>query len=279
MLFHGNGVPPEQAESGPSPDVDVIIPVYNEGENIILTLESLRQFLQYRARVLICYDRDDDNTLPAIAGYRAAPLQVVLVRNAGRGVLGAVKTGFAASTAPCVVTMPADDDYNAERLNAMIGACQAGHDVVVASRFMRGGGGLVGCPFLKAAIVQAADWFMCHVARLPTHDASNGFRIFSRRVVDQIPVESAVGFAYSIELLVKAHRLRWPIVEMPVDWHQRKAGQSRFQIVRWLPQYMKWMFYALATTYAGRGAASVKLSDRAASVPPPEVVAHPQATD
>ena len=261
MPSHSN-VPPADAQAGPVADVDVIIPVYNEGENIVPTLDSLRRFLDYRVRVLICYDRDDDDTLSALAGYPAAPLELVLVRNAGRGVLGAVKTGLAASTAPCVVTMPADDDYNAHRLNAMIGACQDGHDVVVASRFMRGGGGLVGCPRLKAAIVEAADWFLFHVARLPTHDATNGFRIFSRRVIDQIPIESEVGFAYSIELLVKAHRLGWSVVEMPVVWHQRKAGQSRFQIVRWLPQYMKWLLYALATTYAGRGAASVKLSDR-----------------
>ena len=262
MQSHSNVVPPGQAQGGPAPDVDVIIPVYNEGENIVSTLDSLRQSLQYRTRVLICYDREDDNTLPVVANYHAAPLQVVLVRNTGRGVLGAVKTGFAASTAPCVVTMSADDDYNADRLNAMVAECRTGHDVVVASRFMRGGGRLVGCPRLKAAIVEAADWFLFHVGRLPTHDATNGFRIFSRRVIDQIPIESEVGFAYSIELLVKAHRLGWSVVEMPVVWHQRKAGQSRFQIVRWLPQYVKWLLYALATTYGGRGAASVNLRNR-----------------
>lgn len=269
---------PPAGAGAAAPDVDVVIPVYNEGENIIPTLDSLRWAIRYRTRVLICYDRDDDDTLTAVAGYDATPLELVPVRNTGRGVLGAVRTGFAASTAACVVTMPADDDYNAHRLNAMIETCLTGHDVVVASRFMPGGGGLVGCPRLKAAIVEVADWFLRHVARLPTHDASNGFRIFSRRVIDRIPIESQVGFAYSIELLVKAHRLGWPVVEMPVEWHQRKAGQSRFQIVRWLPQYVKWMLYALATTYARRGAASVKLNDGSPAAPasiPPAVAGTP----
>lgn len=239
--------------------VDIVIPVYNEGENILPTLESLRGSLYYRARVLICYDHDGDNTVIALAGYDPAPLELSMVRNRGRGVMGAVMTGFAATTAPCVITMPADDDYNAPRLNEMIRLQRDGYDIVAASRFMSGGGGLVGCPFMKAMLVQAAAWFMRHVARLPTHDASNGFRLFSRRVIAQIPVESNRGFAYSVELLVKAHRLGWPVTEVPVDWHQRKAGQSRFQIVRWLPQYLKWLLYALATTYIRRSPTSVRL--------------------
>ena len=266
-------------DGGVPPDVDVVIPVYNEGENIIPTLESLRRCLEYRARVLICYDHDDDNTLPAVAGYAEAPLQIRFVRNRGRGVLGAVKTGLAETTAACVVTMPADDDYNAARVNEMIRRSREGYDIVVASRFMRGGGGLVGCPWLKAVMVQAADWFMRYVARLPTHDASNGFRLFSRRVVEQIPIESQVGFAYSIELLVKAHRLRWPIVEVPVEWHQRKAGQSRFQIVRWLPQYLKWLSYALATTYAGRAPSSVALSEPVTASPMPHGIGRRRTPD
>ena len=247
------------ADHMPEAAVDIVIPVYNEGANILPTLESLRKSLRYRARVLICYDHDSDNTLTALAGYDAAPLELSMVRNRGRGVMGAVMTGFAATTAPCVITMPADDDYNAPRLNEMIRLQRDGFDIVAASRFMSGGGGLVGCPFMKAMLVRVAAWFMKHVVRLPTHDASNGFRLFSRRVIAQIPVESNRGFAYSVELLVKAHRLGWPVAEVPVEWHQRKAGQSRFQIVRWLPQYLRWLSYALATTFIRRGSASVKL--------------------
>lgn len=241
-----------------TPAVDIVIPVYNEGANILATLESLRCHLQVHARVLICYDHDDDDTLLAIANYDPKPLELMCVRNRGRGVLGAVATGLAATTAPCVITLPADDDYNAHRLNVMIDRQREGFDIVAASRFMKGAGGLVGCPLLKAMIVRAADWFMCHIVRIPTHDASNGFRLFSRRVVEQIPLESKVGFAYSLELLVKAHRLGWPIAEVPVEWHQRKAGQSRFQIVRWLPQYSRWLLYALATTYGGRRTVAVR---------------------
>ena len=103
-----------------------------------------------------------------------------------------------------------------------------------------------GCPWLKAVLVRTAAFFMYHIARVPTRDASNGLRLFSRRVLDEIPIESKVGFAYSIELLVKAHRLGWPIAETPFLWRERKAGQSRFRTIRWLPQYL-----ALARLRAG----------------------------
>ena len=240
---------------------DIVVPVYNEGPNIVGVLDSLKAALQFNVRVLICYDREDDDTLVALRGYDPRPLELVLVRNRGHGALGAVLTGFAESRAPCVITFPADDDYNAPRLNDLIRRFQDGCEIVAASRFMRGGR-MTGCPLLKAVLVRSAALFMWHVAAVPTHDASNGLRLFSRRVITQIPIESKIGFAYSIELLVKAHRLRWPVAEVPFHWQERKSGQSRFRTLRWLPQYTKWLFYALATTYLRRGPATIALIRR-----------------
>ena len=103
--------------SDPTPEtvVDIVIPVYNEGANILPTLESLRESLQYRARILICYDHDGDDTLVALASYAQTPLQLSMVRNRGRGVMGAVMTGFAASTASCVIVMPAGEGGDGRR--------------------------------------------------------------------------------------------------------------------------------------------------------------------
>ena len=237
---------------------DIVIPVYNEGANIVGVLESFRTGLEFPVRVLICYDREDDDTLPALQGYGTAPFPIMLVRNRGRGVLEAILTGLSASTAPCIITFPADDDYNAGRLNDLIRRFQEGSDIVAASRFMAGGR-MQGCPLLKAVLVRSAAFIMFHVGRVPTHDATNGLRLFSRRVIDLIPVESKVGFAYSMELMVKAHRLGWRISEVPFLWHQRKAGKSRFQVLAWLPQYLTWLFYAMGTTHFGRGPGSVIL--------------------
>src|SRR5262249_40367762 len=236
-----------------TPELDIVIPVYNEGRNIVATLAALRHALTTPARVLICYDRPADDTLPAIRSNPLAHegLPVEFVRNAGRGAHGAVMTGFAASTAPFVLMYAADDDYNAAMIDRMVALAKKGCDIVCPSRFMPGGG-MVGAPLLKATLLRAANFTLYHIARLPTRDASNGFRLFSRRVIDQIAVESDRGFCYSIELLVKAHRLGWTISEIPVQWFERQHGESRFRVLHWLPAYLRWYGYAFATTWLRR---------------------------
>jgi dolichol-phosphate mannosyltransferase len=243
-----------------TPELDVVIPVHNEGRNIVATLAALASSLATPARVLICYDHPDDDTLPALRDNPQPPggPSVELVRNPGRGPHSAVLAGFAASAAPFVLMYPADDDTNAGVLDRMVALARGGCDIVCASRFMPGGA-MVGCPLLKAALVRAGNFTLHHLARLPTTDASNGFRLFSRRVIDRIAVESDQGFCYSIELLVKAHRLGWPIADVPVRWLERRHGESRFRVVKWLPAYLRWYAYAFATTYLRRRPATVTL--------------------
>ena len=71
--------------------LDVVIPVYNEGENILALLDSLRAHVKTPLRVLICFDRDNDTTLPLVAGYpKSGMLELMLVKNEGKGVHGAI---------------------------------------------------------------------------------------------------------------------------------------------------------------------------------------------
>jgi dolichol-phosphate mannosyltransferase len=246
--------------SAAPPRLDVVVPVYNEAANILPTLQSLIRSVRTPLRVLICYDREDDDTLTAIANNRdaLAALTIEFVRNRGRGAHGAVLSGFAASHAPFVLVLMADDDYNAGIIDAMAALAESGCDVVCASRFMPGGS-MVGCPWLKAALVRTGNFTLYHLARLPTRDASNGFRLFARRVLDEIAIESDRGFCYGIELVAKCHRLGWRIGEVPAQWRERGHGASRFQAVRWLPAYLRWYLYAFATTYLRRPARTVRL--------------------
>jgi dolichol-phosphate mannosyltransferase len=241
-----------------APELEIVIPVYNEGANILRVLDSLRAHVRTPFRVLICYDHDDDDTLTALRAAGVGNLDVRLVKNRGRGALGAVLTGFEESRAPAVLVIPADDDDNAPHVDAMVDAFRDHCMIVSGSRFLPGGC-MVGCPWLKATLVRSSAWALHTFARLPSRDPSNGLRLFSREVLETIPIESTLGFAYSIELLVKCHRLGWKVGEVPVSWYERRAGQSRFRVLRWLPQYLRWFFYAFATTYLRRGPDTVTL--------------------
>lgn len=246
--------------------LDIVIPVYNEGPNILAALGALAREVKTPARVLICYDFEEDNTLPAVRDNPAAyaGLEVGFVRNPGRGAHAAVMAGFAASTAPSIAVYPADDDFNAGIIDRMVALVRGGCDIVCASRFLPGGT-MEGCPWLKAALVRTAAFTLHHFAALPTRDPTSGFRMFSRRIIEQIEVESEQGFCYSIELLVKAHRLGWRVGEVPARWFERKHGASRFRVLKWLPAYLRWYRYAFATTYLRRPPQTVGLRSTQAS--------------
>jgi dolichol-phosphate mannosyltransferase len=126
-----------------------------------------------------------------------------------------------------------------------------GCDVVCASRFIPGGS-MIGCRWYKAVPVRLVALTLHSLARLPAHDPTNALRLFSRRLLDRVRIESSEGFTYSIELLVKCHRLGWRIGEVPAQWFERREGASRFRVFNWAPAYLRWYLYAYATTYLRR---------------------------
>ena len=255
-------LPSIAATPGETYELDIVIPVYNEGANILRVLAALDDAVETSSLVLICYDFEEDDTLAAVREHWRGSIPVRFVRNPTRGPHSAVMAGLAAGRAPYAVVFPADDDFNPGQLDAMVAKAREGNEIVCASRFMEGGA-MVGCPWLKALLVRTAAVTLHHVAGVPTHDATNGFRLFSRRVIDEIAVASTEGFTYSIEFLVKAHRLRWPIAEVPVRWYEREHGQSRFKVLRWVPAYLRWYLYAFATSFARRAPDTVALKPSA----------------
>jgi glycosyltransferase involved in cell wall biosynthesis len=242
-----------------TPRLDIVIPVYNEGRNILATLSELRQHVTTPSRILICYDLPDDDTLSTIQAHpeRVEGLAIEFVRNPSRGPHAAVLAGFAASVAPFVLVFPADDNFNGPIIDLMVAKAEQGAKIVCADRFIPGGC-MVGCPWLKALLVRSAAFTLYHIAQLPSRDATSGFRLFSRRVIDSIEIESNTGFCYSLELLVKCHRLGWPVAEVPAKWFERNEGASRFQVLNWAGAYLRWYRYAFATTFLRRPPASVR---------------------
>ena len=156
--------------------------------------------------MLVVYDFDEDNTLPALRELAPRYPGVVAVKNTlGRGVVNAVRAGFAAATAEVVVVTMADLSDDVAIVPRMVELIRdEGYDIVCASRYMRGGR-QIGGPRLKRFLSRTAGVSLYWLAGWPTHDATNAFRAYRRSVLTAIPIESRGGFAYSLEITAKAH--------------------------------------------------------------------------
>ena len=218
----------------------IIIPVYNEGENIKTAVENIEKEVKYPYTINLIYDFDEDTTLEP-----ARDLNVNLIKNKyGRGVLNAIKTGLEeVKTEFAIVTM-ADLSDPPEVMNAMIdSAIKNNADIVCASRYMSGGG-QIGGPLIKKLMSKYAGLSLHYLAGLPVHDATNSFKLYRKTFLDNVTIESTGGFELGLELVVKAFKNGNKITEVPTIWHDRTAGKSNFKLIEWLPKYLKWYFKA-----------------------------------
>ena len=83
------------------------------------------------------------------------------------------------------------------------------------------------------------------LAGIPTRDPTNAFKAYRKDFLDVTPVESQAGFAMALELTVKAHFAGLRVEEVPAQWWDRTAGESRFRLLRWLPHYLRWWLWAM----------------------------------
>ena len=237
--------------------LEIVIPIYNEGDKVIKLLHRFQNIIKTQNRIFLCYDTEKDNIFQYKNDLKKFKFEVVLVKNPSTGPCSAVKAGLYYGNSDCVIVYPADDLLNINIIDQMYVAFVNNNDVVVASRFMKGGS-MKGCPLVKSILVRLSSSTLYFLSSIPVRDASNGFRLFSRRLLDSVNVESKVGFAYSLELLVKCNRLKLKIFEIPAQWEERSEGESRFMIFKWHPEYLRWYFYGLSTTWLKKSAYAVK---------------------
>jgi len=230
--------------SRPSP-LTVVVPVYNEGANIRRWWEQASPFLPPDASVRLVYDFDEDDTLPVARQLAAEGAPLTILRNGGKGVLGALLTGLRSVEAGPVLVSMADLSDDLGALPAMLAAYRAGADVVVASRYMPGGRH-IGGPWLKGQLSRWGGRSLKWLARFPVSDATNSFRLYDAALVRDIEVETTGGFAIGFEITVKAWMAGARIAEVPCTWRDRVAGESRFDLRRWLPLYTRLWGRAMA---------------------------------
>jgi len=234
-------------------ELSVVMPVFKEGEAVEPVLRAMTAAIADAHEILVVYDFDEDPTVPVIERLAAELPPVRGLRNdLGRGVLNAMKAGIAASSGAYVLVSMSDGSDEPSVVGPMVALARDGADVASASRYMRGGH-QVGGPLLKRIMSRAAGLSLHWFAGVPTHDPTNNFKLYSRRFLDSVEIESTAGFELALELTVKATLAGRRVAEVPTTWRDRTAGQSKFKLRKWLPHYLHWYFVAFRGRWLGRG--------------------------
>jgi glycosyltransferase involved in cell wall biosynthesis len=208
----------------------VIIPTYNERENIVLLVPELLA-LPVGVDVLVVDDNSPDSTGLIADEMAAHDARVSVIHRSGKLGLGtAYIAGFKealATGAERILTMDADYSHHPRYIPAMI-ECSQTADMVIGSRYVRGGGA-VDSPAMRRLLSYSANAFAKMMLGLKAMDCTAGFRCYRRAVLESIDLDTIFsdGYSFLIEMLYKVQRRGWRVAEVPIRFMDRRLGASK----------------------------------------------------
>lgn len=232
----------------------MIVPTYNELENLPALVGRLRS-LPGDVHVLIVDDHSPDGTgLMADAIAACDPGVTVLHRSGKLGLGTAYRAGFQHGLSQgyqFLCTMDADFSHSPESLPALLDLAASGYDLVIGSRYVRGGA-VVGSPPLRKFISYAANALAHTLLSVAARDCTAGFRCYRRQVLETIDLEAifSSGYSFLIEMAFLVERAGFRIGEVPITFVNRTEGASKinkreiykamYTIVRLRTRYLPW---------------------------------------
>jgi dolichol-phosphate mannosyltransferase len=209
----------------------VCLPTYNERENLEPMVRALGEVLPDGGRVLVIDDDSPDGT-GEIADRLAAdlPWLDVLHRPGKHGLGRAYIDGFRhalASGADLVLEIDCDFSHDPADVPRLIAAVEGGADLALGSRYVAGGA-TANWGLVRRLVSRGASIYT-RVLLMPIHDATGGFKCFRRRVLESIELETidAAGYVFQIETTYRALRKGFRVIEIPIRFVDRTAGQSK----------------------------------------------------
>lgn len=213
------------------PNVVVVVPTYNEIENIASIVGRLRQAVP-RAHVLVVDDSSPDGTGERAEELAAAdPGVSVLHRPAKEGLGKAYLAGFALALKrgyTYIVEIDADGSHDPAELPAMIALAKAGNDLVIGSRWVPGGS-VKNWPWYRHSVSQAGNTYARRVLHSDIRDLTAGFRVFRASALRELGLEgvSSQGYCFQVELAWNLERAGYRVAEHPITFVERSTGRSK----------------------------------------------------
>ncbi|WP_448623418.1 polyprenol monophosphomannose synthase [Geodermatophilus sp. URMC 64] len=209
----------------------VIIPTYNEAENVERIVARLLSAVP-AAHALVVDDGSPDGTGDLAEKLAAREPRVHLLRRPGKAGLGpAYVAGFRWARTrgfDVLVEMDADGSHAPEQLPDLLAALDAGADLVLGSRYVRGGR-VADWPAHRLLLSRAGNAYTRWALRLPLRDATGGYRAVRGDLVDRLPFDDVAsqGYCFQVDWAWRAWRAGARVVEVPITFTERAHGRSK----------------------------------------------------
>lgn len=218
-------------------ELSIVLPTYNERDNIIMLLQELEKILSVRYEAIVVDDDSPDKTWQAVETFASTHQHVVLIRRMNeRGLTSALNTGLKAACGRLLMWMDVDLSMPPEKIPELLQAIEQGADVAVGSRYVPGGGDARSTSFLlitqlwlSKVLSILAGWVLgCRF-----YDWSSGFIVLKREFIEDHQLNGDYG-EYFIALMVFLIRQRKAkVVEVPYTLVPRIRGESKTATSLW----------------------------------------------
>ena len=224
---------PLTPDSEATTDALVIVPTYNEADNIGQVLD-LVMAQPIPISVLVVDDNSADGTAAVVrSAMEEHPKRVDLIERSGKLGLGtAYLRGFRYALArdyTYICEMDADLSHDPDDLPRLIEAVQTNDaDLAVGSRYV-GGVRVINWPLPRLVLSYAAGVYTRAITRMPIRDVTAGFKCFHRRVLEALPLDrvNSDGYAFQVEMHYRTWKAGFEVTEIPVIFTERTEGQSK----------------------------------------------------
>ncbi|OBK28709.1 dolichol-phosphate mannosyltransferase [Mycobacterium asiaticum] len=225
-------VPGDIPGQSPSQRVLVIIPTYNERENLPLIHRRVTDACPH-VHILVVDDNSPDGTGQLADELAAADVgrTHVLHRTAKNGLGAAYLEGFAWGLGRgylVLVEMDADGSHAPEQLYRLLEAVDAGADLAIGSRYVHGGT-VRNWPWRRLALSKTANTYSRLALGIGVHDITAGYRAYRREVLETIDLDSvdSKGYCFQIEMSWRSVNAGFVVVEVPITFTEREIGVSK----------------------------------------------------
>ena len=217
----------------------LIIPCKDEGEEFLKILSSFFDHIKSDTEIIVVFDDTKDPTYETLKNSELKPR--IVINDIGPGPTQAIKSGINASYGNNVCIAMGDGSDDPTQVEDLLFLLERGCSVAVASRYSRGGQ-FVGEKNLKYFLSKYAGKILNTVFFIGTKDPTSMFKAFSKSFLEDVEIESDNGFTLGLEMVVKAKLNKKKIGEIPTIWIDREFGESKFNMRKYLPSYLYWVY-------------------------------------